>query len=282
MNIRNEASLLIGSALSAISAGLSVFYGSPVFGVVTGTLLGAVVTVYAQSRTQKTAWKRELAVRNADTLYGPLFNLLNSNLATIDRMSAQTGYLTLDDAFWKQITSQYQFYFIPEGGLRDRLGRFFNLISKYNTMVWPLAVTSAEGNEVTKLIREEAQKFYDLPIEQIVYVAQWTNGSNALPIINPLLFGEHPRKVLSTTYPTMNLTFTVQITTLAPSGQPGQNTLSSASDLLKFDSFFKQTVGKVRSLQLPSATRAILQEIHTRGLELKTLLLAYIQQPWSV
>jgi len=282
LNIRNEASLLIGSALSAISAGLSVFYGSPVFGVVTGTLLGAVVTVYAQSRTQKTAWKRELAVRNADTLYGPLFNLLNSNLATIDRMSAQTGYLTLDDAFWKQITSQYQFYFIPEGGLRDRLGRFFNLISKYNTMVWPLAVTSAEGNEVTKLIREEAQKFYDLPIEQIVYVAQWTNGSNALPIINPLLFGEHPRKVLSTTYPTMNLTFTVQITTLAPSGQPGQNTLSSASDLLKFDSFFKQTVGKVRSLQLPSATRAILQEIHTRGLELKTLLLAYIQQPWSV
>lgn len=277
-NIRNDASLLAGSVLSAVSAGLSLFFESPVLGVVTGTLLGAVVTVWAQSRTQKSSWKRELAVRNADNVYGPLYNEVTQTLDKIKEMSAQTGYDLLESPVWSQISSQYQYYFIPDR-LREELQQFYHLMSKYRELVRSLFLPK---NEVLDTVLKEASIFWK-GVHNIEYGADLTAGGSTAPywVMNSVLYNQHPKDIIAKSYPGLITNYAV-IVTWRTNGATNQVRLTSKEDLEKFDKFFKQAVIRVQETKTVKGLKETLHELTESGLRLKERLLTYIQQPWSV
>ena len=67
-DLNENVTLLIGSIIAGVGAFLSWFYESGLLGAITGVVIGAGITFFVQTRTQKRAWKREYALRNTEII----------------------------------------------------------------------------------------------------------------------------------------------------------------------------------------------------------------------
>lgn len=113
------------------AAGLGV--GTVLLSVVTGALLGLVV----QTRTQRAGWRREVALRKVDEIFGPLFNemtAITKNLADSDPLILNVSYTSnpTQGIGWLSIKASYQFYLIEEG-LRKRFSEFYDLLDQFES-----------------------------------------------------------------------------------------------------------------------------------------------------
>ncbi|HEV2120043.1 MAG TPA: hypothetical protein VGS11_08085 [Candidatus Bathyarchaeia archaeon] len=70
MGIREDVSYGAGIVGAAAFGGLVWFLNSPLLGVIARVLLGTGLALLTQSRTQKRIWRRELGLKNIETIYG--------------------------------------------------------------------------------------------------------------------------------------------------------------------------------------------------------------------
>jgi len=75
-DVRENLGWLIGSIVTALSLIFGWIYQSGVLSTLVGVAIGAGITYYVQTKTQNRAWKREYAVKIAETVYGSLFKEL--------------------------------------------------------------------------------------------------------------------------------------------------------------------------------------------------------------
>src|SRR6266704_2199954 len=161
MGIRENLPVGLGIVGGVAAAGATWFLNSALFGVVTGVLLGTGLSLWVQSRTQNRIWKRDLALKNIDSIYGPLYREITANQSK-GSPSAKTSFQALSTAEWERIRSDYLYHSVPDP-LKALLARHYALIEKYNTL------TGRVVNKVGKTIVEKASSFYGSPLKSI----QW-------------------------------------------------------------------------------------------------------------
>jgi len=125
-DLRENLGWIVGSAIAGIAAFLSWFYESGLLSALVGIFIGAGIAYFVQTRTQKRVWKREYALKTADTVYGPLFE-------DIDKVLNNCG-----DTFqyvypykWSEVKNTYQYLTVDEA-FRNRLDKFFQRLQNYN------------------------------------------------------------------------------------------------------------------------------------------------------
>jgi len=191
MHLRDDL-LQTMAAASTIAIGfVSWFLISPLLSVVTGVLLGALLSGVVQSRTQKQVWRKEQSQTNTALIYGPLFREIKSIMNSSRAFGLLSGFAWLSHNQWDQIASDYLYYFIPQG-LRNSLDRFFATLSTYNQLSLHI------NGSLNELILREASQFYKTKVTQIDYYLDYTKDSTMaaaerIPLENLVIYNQHPQ-----------------------------------------------------------------------------------------
>ncbi len=95
MHLRDDLlqTMAAGSAIAIAFVGW--FLVSPLLSVVTGVLLGALLSGVVQSRTQKQVWKKEQSQTNTALIYGPLFREIKSIMNSARGFGLISGFAYL-------------------------------------------------------------------------------------------------------------------------------------------------------------------------------------------
>ncbi|OLE90705.1 MAG: hypothetical protein AUF79_09085 [Crenarchaeota archaeon 13_1_20CM_2_51_8] len=277
LGLREDA-FYIGSVAGGLaSAGLAWFLSSPLFGVVTGILLGTGLTMLTQSRTQKRLWKRELGLRNIESIYGPLYREIKRNLSK-GSPTASTSFQSLEDAEWQRIKSEYLYDFIKDD-IRRRLEHHYSLVSKYHTVLGTVLT------RVPAAILEEASRAYGENVVGIQYASNVavTNAELEIDIREAVMFHEHPKSILQKMYGrNMNLKEFSVIVTVGKQARHVPEPHRGPDELAKFDEFYETLCKQVAELESIKGIRQTLKEIIATGRELQAAILKLIKEPWSI
>jgi hypothetical protein len=282
LGLREDVTTLGASAGAATLVGLSVFYNSPIFGVLFGVVLGTLVTDFTQSRAQKRAIKRELALQNVNTIYAPIYKEIGSIQEKADNFSYRTGYGLFDTQEWTRVKSEPYYQFIPTK-LQQQLDAFYGLVSKFNE-VWHQTY-----NVVRDMVLAEASKFYlpadtdlSFPIVNLSYCAKENEQLiNQISIENSLFFGVHPREILKSIYSDrVKLKFYINYSAKKPGGGQYGNDLREEADLKRFDQLYERLMGEFRKMPLVEEFSKILGAVRGSCPTTRNSVLAMIKEPW--
>jgi hypothetical protein len=277
LTTRDQIAYVIASTGTAVSAGLSWFLNSPLLGVATGILLGTLVTDFTQSRAQKRAIRRELAVQNVNNIYGPLYKELGAIQYTATNFNYLRGYEDIDIKDWTRISSEFYYHFILPA-VKQQLISFYGLVSKFNQLL------PAVNEKVGEFITTRATKFYGFDVVSLAYGVNVDGGDTGTIFLDKLLmFGLHPKKVLEPRFPHKTLKFYVSYSARKAVGHaPYQNDLRDQKDLDRFDELYAQLLEGVKKIDvvedLNNTLRATLNTLPT----VRTGVLKMIQEPWTV
>ncbi len=277
MGFRDDLSVGLGIAGAAAVGGLTWFLNSPLLGVVSGVLLGTGLTMLAQSRTQRRTWKRELALKNIDTIYAPLYQEVDRMLWKTHSFNAQTGYSALDDSQWKRISGEYVIHFVPQE-MRDQLESLYKNVNKFNTSLGFAYV------EADKEIMLAASKFYGVELAELRYSASpYPGASVGVPLMNQALFGWHPELILKASFPNASkMVFYVDLVAKVPQGASHTKRIESAEDLAKFEDFFRELSTTIQSKPEVAVVKRTVTEISLSAAKIRDAILKLIKEPWTV
>lgn len=123
-DIREYLGWILGSAFAGIGTFLSWFYESGLFAAVAGVIVGAGITYFVQTRTQKRIWKREYLIKITEQVYGELFGNIRGEISRLqDRY-----YRNIQFSKWIQIQSDHR-YFKDDSVFREKLDSFSLLLN---------------------------------------------------------------------------------------------------------------------------------------------------------
>jgi len=195
LGFRDGAATITATAGAGVLAALSWFYNSPIFGIVFGIILGAMVTEFVQSRAWKRTVNRELAMKNIETMYTPLFKEIASVMDQAQGFTYLTAFTTFEVGQCTRIKAEPYYLFIP-AEMQPKLSTFYSLVSKFKTL-------RTQVTAVRNFVLKEASEFYGVPIEEIMYTLVGGGGItySTTFLINPILYEKHPKDVLSAPYP---------------------------------------------------------------------------------
>lgn len=187
INWRGDLGRIIGSAVVGIVAFLSWFYESGLLGTLVGIVIGAGIAYFVQKKTQERVWKREYALRNTETVYGPLFQDIERILPYHIGKSAPQG---VSFHKWDAIKWSYQYLMIDDE-FRNRLDRFSEKTENYtkrlqNARLFAHSVAVDETRVAFPSYKEVFPEFNIKP----------ANGQiQHIHISESLIEGEHPYKL---------------------------------------------------------------------------------------
>jgi hypothetical protein len=130
-----ELGSIAAGALSLVGTAISVLTGLGLLTVLFSVVFGSMLTFIVQSRTQKTAWKRESELRKVEAIYGPLFQDFDSicrRFAGDEPFPRTLNYFILDSR-WSQIRGTYQWLLIPKK-LSEELELFFTRFIEFQEL----------------------------------------------------------------------------------------------------------------------------------------------------
>jgi hypothetical protein len=85
---------------------------------VIGVTLGAGVTYFVQTRTQRSVWKREYGIKIAEEVYGKLYGNINPIITMLEKKS----YERADFNAWEEIKLTHRYFMVDK---KFRETRFF-------------------------------------------------------------------------------------------------------------------------------------------------------------
>jgi hypothetical protein len=127
-DLKEDLAILGSSIGAAVAAFLSWFYQSSLFGTVTGIFIGAGVTYFVQTRTQKRLWRRDYTMKITEQVYGELFGELKH---IINQLQIDGLRDILPSGKWKQIQSDHRYFMVDEK-FREEIDGFFKDVDKFN------------------------------------------------------------------------------------------------------------------------------------------------------
>jgi len=127
-DLRENLGWVIGSIATTIAVIVGWLISSGVVVNLLFLMLGSGITYFVQTRTQKRVWKREYALRIAETVYGPLFQHLDSVLPYHINETIPQG---VSFYTWDEIKRTYQ-YLMVDDEFRNRLDRFSERTEDYS------------------------------------------------------------------------------------------------------------------------------------------------------
>jgi hypothetical protein len=186
-DIRENLGYLIGSFVTALALVLGLIYQSGVLNTLVGVAIGAGITYYVQTRTQNRAWKREYAVKIAETVYGSLFKQIKSIIGNLEQ---KYHIYYVDFSQWREFQED-QRYFMVDESFRSRLDDFTHKLEEYSQAAVKLE------REISKIIMEETERVYgiktnQIPQVQITYMRAGSHASTNTDLLRCLVSETHP------------------------------------------------------------------------------------------
>lgn len=274
--VRERTAYILASAGTMLSASLSWFLNSPLFGVLTGILVGTLVTDFTQSRSQRRAVKRDLALKNIETIYSPLYKEIGSIQEKATRFNYRTGYEDLPATEWIRISSEYHYHFI-DPDVKRRLIALYDLVSNFNRLV-PIA-----KQKVDELFLNEWEKSFSFPVTMVLYGVTLDGvDAQTVTLTNYLLFGVHPKKAFESSPATAKVAYYVYYSAKKTgSADNYSNVLREKSHMEKFDRLYSQLLEHVTRLDTVKELNGIIRSILGLCPVVRTSILHMIQEPWS-
>ncbi|MCW4025566.1 MAG: hypothetical protein NWF01_11120 [Candidatus Bathyarchaeota archaeon] len=150
-DLKEDIGLILSSAIAGVGAFLSWFYQSGLLGTVTGIVIGAGITYFVQTRTQKRLWKREYTIKITEQVYGELFGEIK---IIINKLENDFNEQIILENKWAQIQNDHR-YFMVDQKFREELDSFYASLSRYNTACWKL------GSEAKRILEKSAKIIFD-------------------------------------------------------------------------------------------------------------------------
>jgi len=277
LGLREDATTITVAAGAGVLSVLSWFYYSPIFGIVFGLLLGTVVAEYANSRAWKRTVNRDFALKNIDMIYTPLFKEIGEIFLQATNFNASQGYTIFKNEQWVRISSEPYYRFIPED-LQDRLTSFYDLVSTFNDLI------PTVNNQLRKLIEKETSQFYGGSVTEIGYaLAGGKDVAYGMTfLVNPIVFGVHPREILEAPYPDKAiLRYRINYTDATVNGPVGRS-FEGKAELDRFDEFYKRVSKVGPELDVVKQQATTLQTVISTAVVVREMVFRKIKEPWTV
>jgi hypothetical protein len=149
-DLREGVGWVVGSTIAAIGAFASWFYQSGLFGTVVGIMIGAGITYFVQTRTQKRIWKREYSLRAIEQIYSPLYGVIIELIKILEQKDNRNWSF----GHWDSVEKDYR-YFMVDKKFRAKLDAFSNDMKKRND-----AINKLETLLIPQIIKDTARETF--------------------------------------------------------------------------------------------------------------------------
>jgi len=240
-----------------------------IFGIIGSLLVGVGITYFVETKTQERAWKREYAVKVAETVYMPLCTQVN----LVTRFLEENPFRPVPDYLyfgeWSSIKKENR-HLMVDRDFRSKLNEFFEKLRYYKGRVDEFRA------EILSLIQEEAERIFDVktrethPEFRVLYEEDTRPVHASIKIVDLLISQEHPREHILKNNPRRVIKeFQIQF---------GKEHISVAED--KLEEFWNSCVERMKE-----PYQNILREkegMFENAIKLKDKLEERIQEPWKI
>lgn len=166
--LRENIDLVVSSILASLALVIGWLVQSGIAVALISVLIGAGISYFVTSRTQKRQWKREYAIRTVETIYAPLFD----DLKGIARVLENKYYTQSSFTAWGAVRESHKYLMIDKP-FRTRLDEFYEALEKYSLTVYNL-----RNKIVPKIYRTEARQIFELKndIYETIFVKTVDSG----------------------------------------------------------------------------------------------------------
>jgi hypothetical protein len=177
---------------------------------IVSVLIGAGISYFVTTKTQKRAWKREYSVKIAETVYGNLFKQIKS---IIGYLQEKYNLYVVDFSQWKEFQQDHR-YFMVDASFRARLDDFTHRLEEYSKAAVQLET------EIQKIIMEETERVFrtktnEIPQVQIAYMTGKSGHSINPNLVQCLVSRTHPIRFAKTYVPeATDIGFTLIVTSV--------------------------------------------------------------------
>ncbi|MFB0544348.1 MAG: hypothetical protein ACETVN_01425 [Asgard group archaeon] len=279
VNLRENLGWIIGAIVTALaliiiwlsfSTNIMVNFLFLILGNILSFLLGAGITYIIDKKTQERAWKREYAVKAAETVYMPLCTQANSVIQFLDLYPFRPVSTYLYEGKWAVIRKENRHLMIDKT-FRSKLDAFFEKLRNYKDKVDEFRA------EILSIISEEAERILYIKMQgtdpefRVLYEEDnQPVGHGGIKIIDHLISQEHPREYILKNNPRRVIKeFQIQF---------GKEPIPVAED--KLDEFWNSCVERIKE-----PYQHILKEkegMFEDATKLKDKLEERIQEPWKI
>lgn len=276
-DLRENLGWLVGSILTGIAVAVSWLVSSGIFTTLVAVLVGAGITYFVQTRTQKKtqerAWKRESDLRTIEKVYGPLFEDVDKFL----RYLREEIYPYISTQKWEEIQSTYH-YMMLDKPFQRKINEFYEKVDIYNKTLLKIK------REIIPTIQmEEAEKFLGFQPKTLKLFVRgkrfidWTTIEINIPLT--LLKKKQPIEMVSVLYPEMKKpSFHLEITN--PAGNPYSYT--HPEWMKEFDKFWKRCHKRLEADSTVQSLREQYAKLISETEKLRKELVTRIEQPLKI
>jgi hypothetical protein len=270
VDLRENLVWVTGSTVTAAAVAIGWFLSSGVAANLLFVLLGAGITYFVTSRTQKKAWQREYSVKIAETVYGDLYRDLKSIIGAIGR--DELGRANFSK--WEEFQQDHR-YFMVEKRFRAKLDDFLKHAEEYNKYF-----SNNRFGVLPRLMYEEASRIFRGKIDSINITIE-ARDRDGRPsrisvrddgLVDDLILNTDPKTAYLKRYSGYEITGL----------RVAFGNVSAGPDIdAKFDEFWQACLRRVQedaSFNFRERTDQILQEAEKLRRELATL----IEKPWRI
>jgi hypothetical protein len=275
--LRDNLGWLIGSIVTVAAMVVSWLVSSGIFTTLLAVLVGAGITYFVQTRTQKKTqereWKREHTLEIIEKIYGPLFEEID-NLLRYMRMEI---YEMLSTPKWWEIQSTYRYLMLDED-FKKKTKQLYEKVETFNK-----TLTRIKREVLDTIVKEEAEEFLrfqpktlDLVVKGIRF-NEWTSMKVEIP--TTLLKRKQPIEMVSDLYPELKKpSFYLEI--ISPSGNPYSYT--HPEWMKEFDKFWKRSSSRLEADPIVKTLRKQYNELIQEMEKIRKELETRIQRQWKV
>lgn len=275
--MRENLGWLIGSIITAVAMAISWLASSDIFTTLLAVLVGAGITYFVQTRTQKKAqeraWKREYTLDIIEKVYGPLFEEIDKLL----RHMKNEYYEMLSTPKLWEIESTYRYLMLDEDFKRN-VKQFYGKVEAFNK-----TLTRIRREILDTIVKEEAERFLGFQPKTLELVVkgksfnEWTSMKVEIPLT--LLKRKQPIQMVSDLYPELKEpSFSLEI--ISPSGNPYSYT--HPEWMKEFDKFWKRSSKRLEEDLTVKTLRKQFSELVQEMEKVRKELGTRIQRQWTV
>jgi len=266
-DLRENLGWIIGSILTALAVIIGWMVQSGIVVALVSVLIGAGISYFVQTRTQKRVWKREYSIKIAETVYGSLYRDAKWVIWYLE----QKHLSPLHFEEWGRIQEDYRYFMVDEE-FRDKLDAFFERVRRYNVSVHELRTKILPG-----IINEEAEGIFKTSVQEIKLDVRYKDGidivSTSPNIIECLISQTHPKDyVLRSNPEIVILEFHIMF------GQVPTD--RSVED--KFDEFWGSCLKRMKEDKTYQSILGETDRLLEEARYVKKKLVERIQEPWKI
>lgn len=255
VDLRENLEWIVGSAGAGVAVLVGWLLSSGTALNLVFLLLGAGITYFVQSRTQKKAWQREYSVKTAKTVFGPLYRDVTSMIAVLRR--GDLGWARFGK--WQEFQQDGTKFEVDEK-FRGKLDSLLKRAEEYDGFL-----SENRSRVLPRLLREEAGEVFRMSARprdvNVVFDARGDGepfkfSKDESALVEHLIMKTDPRTELSKRYTELKI---ANITIMA-----GELDATGPDAETKFDELWKACLKRMEeggeNFNFQRRTEEILQE----------------------